>query len=129
MGKILRDLWILTEDGLTLFSRVINPNIGPQVFGGLMSALNTFAENLSEGGMTKFELSSVRFTIEKKHNFLFVANSSNDVKPKKVMKELKKVAELFFKVYPEDIIKNWSRNIKEFSNFKEHISDSLEEII
>ena len=126
MGKILRDLWILTEDGLTLFSRVINPNMGPQVFGGLISALNTFAENLSEGGMTKFELSSMRFTIEKKSNFLFVANSSSDVKPKKVMKELKKVADLFFKVYPEDTIKNWSRNIKAFSNFDEHVSDSLE---
>ena len=128
MTKILRDLWILTEDGLTLFSRVINPNIEAQVFGGLMSALNTFAENLTEGGMTKFELSSIRFTIEKNHNFIFVANSSNGVKPKKVMKELKKVANMFFEVYPEDIIKNWSRNIKFFSNFKEHITDTLEEI-
>ncbi|MFX1570059.1 MAG: hypothetical protein ACFFCV_17015 [Promethearchaeota archaeon] len=127
--KILRDLWILTEDGLTLFSRVLNPNMGPQVFGGLMSALVTFAENLSEGGMNKFELSSIRFNIEKKNKFLFVANTSNGVKPKKVMKELKKVSDLFFKVYPEDLIRNWSRNIKKFSNFNEYISDSLEEII
>jgi hypothetical protein len=128
LGKILRDIWILTEDGLTIFSRVINPNMGPQVFGGLISALNTFAENLSDGGMSKFELRSIRFTIEKKHNFLFVANSSNEIKPKKVMNELKKIANLFFKVYPEDIIKNWSKNIKVFSNFKNHITDSLEEI-
>ena len=129
MGKILRDLWILTEDGLTIFSRVINPNMGPQVFGGLMSALNSFAESLSEGGISKFELSSVRFTIEKKNHFIFVANSSNDVKTKKVMKELKKISNKFFKVYPEEIIKNWSKNVKTFANFKEYITDSLEEII
>ncbi|MFX0037445.1 MAG: hypothetical protein ACFE9I_17620 [Candidatus Hermodarchaeota archaeon] len=127
MGKILRDLWILTEDGLTIFSRVIDPTIGPQVFGGLMSALNTFAESLTEGGMSNFQLSSIRFTIEKKNHFLFVANASNEVKPKKVMNELKKVSKIFFKAYPEEIIKNWSKNIKKFSNFKEFIMDSLDE--
>lgn len=129
MVKILRDIWILTEDGLTIFNRVIDPNVGPQVFGGLMSALNTFAESLSEGGMSNFELSSIRFTIEKINHFIFVANSSNDVKPKKVMKELKKISKNFFTVYPEEVLKNWSKNIKVFANFEEHITDSLEEII
>ena len=128
MGKILRDLWILTEDGLTIFSRVIDPTIGPQVFGGLMSALNTFAESLAEGGMSNFQLSSIRFTIEKKNHFLFVANASNEVKPKKVMSELKKVSKIFFKVYPEEIIQDWSKNIKSFSNFEEFITDSLDEM-
>lgn len=129
MGKFLRDIWILTEDGLTLFNRVIDPNIGPQVFGGLMSALNTFAESLSEGGMSNFELSNIRFTIEKLNQFIFVANSSNDVKSKKVMNELKKISKKFFNVYPEEAIKNWSKNIKVFTNFEEFIIDSLEEII
>ena len=77
--------------------------------------------------MSEFDLSSIRFIIEKKNNFLFVANSSNEIKPKKVMSELKKVENLFFKVYPEDIIKKWNQNINAFSNFNEHITDSLEE--
>lgn len=129
MAKILRDIWILTEDGLTIFNRVIDPNIGPQVFGGLMSALNTFAESLSEGGMSNFELSSIRFTIEKKNHFIFVANSSNDVKPKKIMKELKKISKIFFNVYPEEVIKNWSKNVKIFANFGDYITESLEETV
>ncbi len=128
MGKILRDLWILTQDGLTIFNRVINPNLGPQMFGGLMSALNIFAESLSDGGMSNFELSRIRFTIEKKNHFIFVANSSSEVKPKKVMNELKRISNKFFKVYPEEVIKNWSKNIKVFANFKEYIIDSLEKI-
>ena len=94
-----------------------------------MSALNTFAETLSEGGMSNFELSSIRFTIEKMNHFVFVTNSSNDVKPKKVMNELKKISKKFFNVYPEEAIKNWSKNIKVFTNFEEFIIDSLEEII
>ena len=94
-----------------------------------MSALNTFAESLSNGGMSKFELSSIRFTIKKKNNFIFVVNSTNHIKPKKVMNELEKVADTFFTVYSEDIINNWSRNIKAFSNLNEHILDSLEEVV
>ena len=94
-----------------------------------MSALNTFAESLSEGGMSNFELSSIHFTIEKLNHFIFVANSSNNVKPKKVMNELNKVSKAFFQVYPEEILKNWSENVKKFANFEDHINDSLEKII
>ncbi|MFX1380009.1 MAG: hypothetical protein ACFFA4_13040 [Promethearchaeota archaeon] len=128
MAKIIRDLWILTESGLTLFSRVIDPKMGPQVFGGLMIALNTYAESLTEGGISNFELSSIRFTIVKNNNFLFVASSPNDIKTKKVLNELKKISQKFFEVYPENILNNFSSNIRVFSEFKNHITDSLEEI-
>lgn len=83
MGKILRDIWILTIGGTTVYSRVIDPRINPQLFGALMSALNTFAEKLTEEGMSDFELSNIRFSIVKRNDFLFVASSSNKVKAKK----------------------------------------------
>ena len=43
MGKLLRDIWILTTTGVTLFNRVISEKINPQIFGGIMSALNIIA--------------------------------------------------------------------------------------
>lgn len=127
LGKVLRDIWVLNESGLTVFSRVIDPTVGPQLFGGLMSALNIFAEELTEGGMTNFELSNIRFTIVKKDTFLFVANSSNQVKAKKVVNELKIISKKFFKVYPEEVVKSYSTNIKVFADFGNHIIESLEE--
>ncbi|MFX1417667.1 MAG: hypothetical protein ACFE9N_01975 [Promethearchaeota archaeon] len=128
MAKVVRDIWILTESGLTVFSRVIDPRVGPQVFGGLMSALNTFAENLTEGGISNFEMSSIRFTIIKNNHFLFVANSSNEIKAKKILNELRNISKKFFKIYPEEILKNVGMNIKTFAEFKNHIADSLEEL-
>jgi hypothetical protein len=128
VADIVRDLWILTEDGLTIFSQVINPKIDHQVFGGLMSALNMFAETLSNDGMSNFELSSIRFTIEKKDHLIFVATSSNDVKPKKIMKELKIISKKFFQTYPKEIIDNWSTNIAAFRDFNKHITDSFAEM-
>ncbi|MFX1364503.1 MAG: hypothetical protein ACFFCE_19525 [Promethearchaeota archaeon] len=127
MGKVLRDLWILHEHGLAVFSRVIDPSIEPQMFGGLMTALNKFAETLSQGGISNFELSSIRFTIEKRNHFVFVTNSSSRVKPKKIINELKKISKKFFEIYPEEIIEKWDNNINIFENFEEKIIDSLVE--
>lgn len=127
MVKVIRDIWILTESGLTIFNRVIDSRVNPQIFGALMSAINTFAETLSEGGISNFELSNIRFTIVKQNHFLFVANSSNEVKAKKVLSELKTVSKKFFKVYPEEVINSWNINIKVFADFRQHIVDSLEE--
>ncbi|MFX1304050.1 MAG: hypothetical protein ACFE9X_11905 [Promethearchaeota archaeon] len=127
MPKVLRDIWILAESGLTIFNRVIDSRVNPQIFGALMSAINTFAETLSEGGISNFELSNIRFTIVKQNHFLFVANSSNEVKAKKVLSELKTISKKFFNVYPEEVINSWNINIKVFADFRQHIVDSLEE--
>lgn len=127
MGKILNDIWILTESGVTVYSRVLDPRINPQLFGALMSALNLFAEQLSNGGISNFELSKLRFTIIKKNRFIFVANSSNKSKEKKVLNELSRISDKFFELYSEEVLEKWDNDINIFANFKIEIKDSLEE--
>ena len=126
MVKVINDIWILTDAGVTVYSRVIDSRINPQLFGALMSALNSFAEKLANGGITNFELSKLRFTIIKKNNFLFVANSFNKTKEKKVLNELKSISERFFQLYSKEILKNWDNDITIFSNFEKEIEDSLD---
>jgi hypothetical protein len=127
MAKLLRDLWILTESGTTVYSRVIDPRVNPQIFGALMSALNTFAEKLTEGGISNFELSNIRFSIIKRNNFLFVANSSSKIKIKKVQKELDDISEKFFALYPKEMLKKWDSDVGLFDNFVNSITNSLED--
>ncbi len=129
MGKILNDIWILTESGVTVYSRVLDPRINPQLFGALMSALNLYAEQLSNGGITNFELSNLRFTIIKRNRFIFVANSSNKLKEKKVLNELSLISDKFFELYSEEVLEKWDNDINIFANFKIEIKDSLEETI
>ncbi|MHA2399366.1 MAG: hypothetical protein ACXADU_10825 [Promethearchaeota archaeon] len=126
MAKVLRDLWILTASGTTVYSRVIDPRVNPQLFGALMSALNTFAEKLTNEGMTNFELSNIRFSIVKQNKFLFVASSSNKIKAKKVFNEIRTVSRKFFDLYPEEMLENWDSNIDLFDNFLDAIKSSLE---
>lgn len=123
--KILKDLWILTENGVVLFSRVFDQTINPQLFGGLMSALNTFAEKLTDGGISNFEMSDLRFVIVKRRTFLFVGSSLNKTKEKKVIDELKLISDMFFEVYNEILI-NWDNDVNYFSDFGDHIDKSLE---
>ncbi len=127
-SKILQDIWILSESGIVVFSRVFNPKVNEQLFGALMTALNSFARELSSGGLTSFELSSIKFSLMKLNKFIIVANSAKKVKEKKVLDELKNVAEKFFSKY-SDVLNDWDNDISVFSDFGTEIEDSLEETI
>ena len=126
MGKILKDLWILTSTGVVLYSRVIDEKINPQLFGALMSALNSFAEKLSDGGISNFELSDLRFAVVRRRDFLFIGSTANKTKEKKTLEELKVISDKFFEVYSLDVLLDWNSDISLFADFGEHIKNSLE---
>ena len=126
--KVLQDIWILSESGVVLFSRVFNPKVNEQLFGALMTALNSFASELAKGGLSSFELSSIRFTIYKDKGLIFVANSQKKVKEKKVQEELKIIANKFFVKY-SDVLASWDSDINIFLSFNKDIEESLEDTI
>ena len=124
--KIIEDLWILLESGVVLFKRIIDKTIKTQLFGALMSALNSFADRLSDGGLSNFELSDRRFVLMKKNNVLFVSCASKKVKEKRIIEQLNKVAEKFFELYPLKWIQNeWDSDISYFSDFKKELESIL----
>ena len=126
--KVLQDIWILSEAGIVVFNRVFDPKVNEQLFGALMSALNSFAENLVQGGPMSFELSSVRYTTIRKQNFLFIANSSKKIKENRVKDELMGISEKFFNKY-SNTLENWDSDINIFSDFEPEIKESLEETV
>jgi hypothetical protein len=123
--KILKDLWVLTDNGIVLFSKGYDQKVNPQLFGALMSALNRFAEALSDGGISSFEKSDLRFVIIKRRSFLFIGSSLTKMKEKKVIEELMRISDTFFRVYAKDLI-NWDSDVSVFSNFDVFIDKSLE---
>ncbi|TFF88876.1 MAG: hypothetical protein EU550_00405 [Promethearchaeota archaeon] len=125
---MLEDVWILSEGGTTIFSRVYNPKVNEQLFGALMSAINQFAEQVAEGGISSFELSNKKFSIIRKDNFLFVANASVKQKDKRVKDELKKISEKFFEEYSH-ILEDWDNDVSVFEDFEKKIEDSLDQTL
>ena len=123
--KILKDFWVLTDNGIVLFSKVYDQKVNPQLFGALMSALNKFAEALSEGGISSFEKSDLRFVIIKRRKFLFIGSSSVKMKEKKVIEELMIISDTFFRIYAKNLI-NWDNDVSVFSDFDVFIDKSFE---
>lgn len=128
MGKVLRDIWILTINGIVVFNRVFDETIDSQLFGGLMSAINSFAGEISHSALTNFELSDKRFTITKRENMLFIVNSDKGAKQKKVDKELNLIADKFIELYLHRF-KDFDGDISEFKAFEKEITGSLEDPI
>ena len=128
-NKILRDIWIVSDGGLVVFSRVYENTLDEQLFGALLTALDSFANEIAQDGLSNFEMSDMRFTIMKRSRFLFISNSDKKNKPKKVLQELQAVMEKFFTIYSEEIIDNWDNDISIFSNFEKDIEDSLDDPI
>ena len=122
-------MWIVSEGGIVVFSRVYEKRLDDQLFGALLTALNSFAREIAMDGLSNFELSDKRFTILKKAQFVFIANSDKKIKPKRVIQELRAVMHKFFIVYPEDILDNWVNDVNIFSSFDKEIEDSLDEPI
>jgi hypothetical protein len=126
LPQVLKDLWIITENGVVVYSRAFEQKINPQLFGALMSALNTFAQKLSDGGISNFEMSNIRFVIVKRRNFLFIGSSLIKVKEKKVIEELKVISDKFFEVY-NDVLLNWDSDVSIFSDFSKYYDKSIED--
>ena len=127
MVKAIRDLWIQREDGIVIFSRVYHQTIEDQLFGALMSALNSFAQEIADGGLNNFEIKNIRFTIIKKGNLFFIANSSKKYKEKKILTELEQISKKFVDLYPETTKVDWNGCIDEYMTFEDKISDVLED--
>ncbi|MFX1238387.1 MAG: hypothetical protein ACFFAS_03290 [Promethearchaeota archaeon] len=128
MVKVIKDLWILTENGVAVFSRIQDEKLNEQLFAMLMSALNSFAEEISTGGLSNFQLSDKRFSLIKKNNFMFVVSSSPKTKEKKIYDELEIIVEKFFEKYSE-ALKEWNSEVSLFEGFEKYIDDSLENTI
>lgn len=118
-------MWVVTETGIALFSRVFNQDHDQQLFAGVLSALNSFSEQISEGGLSNFQVSEIRFSLIKRKGLIFVASSNPRAKKKKALDELNIIAEKFLNKYSK-ILEDWNSDISQFADFSQVIAESLE---
>jgi hypothetical protein len=118
----------MRHDGTVLFKRVFEEKLNEQLFGGFMSALETFASQLDNHGLSSFEIGSKRFILKKDQGNFFVANFDKKVNPKKAQEELEGVSRKFMSTYQVDLM-TFRGNVETFKGFDKQIQDSLEEVV
>ena len=128
MSKLLEDIWIMMNDGTVLFKRVFEEKLNEQLFGGFMSALETFASQLDEHGLSSFEIGQKKFILKKHNNMYFVSNFDKKVNLKKAAAELEHVADEFLAVYEVELL-SFRGNVEIFKEFEKKIQDSLEDVV
>jgi hypothetical protein len=126
MTKVLRDIWILTQGGMVIFRRVFNEKVDAQLFGGFMSALETFALQIADKGMSSFEIGDRFFYIHKENNLMFIVNSATTASKKDSLRELENIVKKFFKLYLKTIFEDFNGDISIFGKFKSEIEESLD---
>ncbi len=130
MVTIMDELWIITQDGIVLFNHIYNQKVEAQLFGALLSAINTFAEEVSDGGLSNFELSARQFILFKKNDVLFIGSANKKIKKEIISKQLESISDRFFEKYPALInIKDWDNDITIFESFEEEIKEIFEDSV
>ena len=90
--------------------------------GAILSAVDTYSEQLSEGGVSSFQFVSKRLTFFKTHNaMMFVASSQIKTKPKKVTQFLNDISDDFFKLYTVESLENWEGDVDFFDEFNKDL--------
>ena len=126
--KILRDFWVINTGGIVLFMRVFDKMVDDQLFGGFMSALNSFAMHLEEQGLTSFDLGNKKYIMLKRGTLFFVSNFDQKNNPKKARKELEQVAGEFLDTYASHV-DSWNGDTSFFAGFEHRVKDSFEDVV
>lgn len=124
--NIIVDLWVLKECGTVIFESVEDKKIDPQLFGGFMSAIHSFASQINKQGMTNFQLGSKNFILKVQNGMIFIGTARIDTKLNLASKELDHIAEKFFELYPLEVLQSWNGNLAIFNDFQNKIYDDFD---
>ena len=129
MFDILKDILIITDSGKVIASRITNPQIEDQLFGMLISAVSSYAQEITHQDLKCLEFSNLRFDIKKKNGFLFLVSSSRLIKHKRILRILEHIIELFFQQYPTEELTKWDGSINIFHELEEYITKTKDDLI
>ena len=118
--KYIEDLWILLRTGAVIFhysSKSYEKKQDPNIMGAILSAVDTYSEQLSEGGISSFQFVNKKLTFFKTHNMMFVASIRTKAKSKKVIQFLNDISDDFFNLYTVEALENWEGDVDFFQEF------------
>ncbi len=115
----------MNEAGIVLYKYTQSENLDSTLFGGLMSAINSFATKVAKSSLESIELHDYRYYILIFNNCKFIVNSSKNQKPKKVKEEIKKIVKAFFDNYSIEDIQNWDGRKSYFDEFSSKLEEEF----
>ncbi|MFX1260293.1 MAG: tetratricopeptide repeat protein, partial [Promethearchaeota archaeon] len=121
----LKELWVLYEDGTTLFSYAPETKFDPNLFGGFLTALQSFSLELTSEYMDSMTMGLDQYTFyrEENCNIFIMGRSSVKTSMNLVTKSLKTIYKNFWNQY-EKFLEKFDGFVGRFSNFINWIENS-----
>ncbi|MHA1379958.1 MAG: hypothetical protein ACTSRG_16430 [Candidatus Helarchaeota archaeon] len=123
MEHLIDEIWIITQDGLTLYNQKTEESMNEHMFGGFIAAINQFVKAMGADGCEKIVMGNSKIFIlscEEKSLF-FISRSGLKVKDKKIEKYVNKIMHRFLDNFNEQI-KQFDGNIDSFGDVDEIIN-------
>lgn len=121
MLETIEDLWIILDAGIVLFTYLKEHEVNPDIFGGIVTVLDNFAEVTLKSGLEFFEIDPNIYIVIKRHHLIFIATAPQKTNFDDLMADLRIIVAKFFSIYPIDIKEKWNGTRNYFSDFRDKI--------
>jgi hypothetical protein len=118
---MIYDIWIMHEDGIMLYQNCTGDMMNADIFGGLMSAINSVSNLIGNASVQGMVIGKKQLSMIKKHGILFIVFHDKHDRPDKVKNKLDDIALRFFSKYPPIMLSTWRGDTGLFSTFKHDI--------
>ncbi|MFX0069534.1 MAG: hypothetical protein ACFFAO_00370 [Candidatus Hermodarchaeota archaeon] len=136
---MIEEFWIINESGICLFHRSINKEtheiedrsgiqIEEQLFGGFLSGLMSFTEEMASEIIKKIELREGKFLIFTSKNLIFIVRSDLNVSDKKIKNKIAIIKELFIEKFSKEL-DAFNGEISTFTVFEKDLEEIFKKIV
>ena len=121
---MLKELWILTRDGLPLVCFTEEGADSENLVCGFISALQSFCNELTSDDLRIIQLQDEKITMSTclDETALIVCKTTGKIKEKKIQKMTNMIKNMFEKMYKAEDLKDWNGDLSLFDNFRNRIS-------
>ena len=123
MGHIVEELWIFSRDGIPLIEIFKNTQVDNILVGGFLSAIKTFADEVSGQNLNSLSIGKQNFHIASclEDYVLLVCKSSSKVSQKRIKKVMDIIIKFFEDMYSKKDIEVWDGNVSYFDKLKDKL--------
>ena len=116
----LKEFWVFINDGIELFSYTPESDINPELFGGFLSAIQSFSVELTSHQLKTITIGLDQYTFyrEKNKPFFLMGRASRTTSNFIIEKALEKIYHTFWDKY-QTHLENFSSETQQFTDFLE----------
>jgi tetratricopeptide (TPR) repeat protein len=121
---VVREFWLFMNEGVEAFSHAPESKLDPLLFGGFISALQSFSFELTSEHLRTISIGVDKYTLYREEDmpFFIICRSHLKSPEDKIVNILKMLFQEFWKQYEEEL-KNFDGEVSQFEGFLDVVKE------